>query len=126
MSRLEDFAAFHGYTIASKVEEIGSGLNGTRAKLMKILGDNSISTIIVEHRDRLTRFGFEYIAMALEASGRNILVINESEEDLDIVQDFVDVVTSMCARIYGKRGAKNRADRAVRAAEQAEQAEQDD
>lgn len=116
VSRLESFSASQGFVISDKVTEIDSGLNGNRLKLMKLLGDREITTIIVEHRDRLARFGFEYIQMALEAAGRSIIVINETEDEMDIVQDFIDVVTSMCARIYGKRGAKNRAERAVKEA----------
>ena len=69
--------------------------------------------ILVEHRDRLARFGVEYIEAALVSQGRSIIVADETEEMADIWQDFIDVVTSMCVRIYGKRGARNRAIKAV-------------
>ena len=69
--------------------------------------------ILVEHRDRLARFGVEYIEAALMSQGRSIIVADETEEMADIWQDFIDVVTSMCVRIYGKRGARNRAKEAV-------------
>lgn len=69
--------------------------------------------IIVEHRDRLARFGFEFIEAALMSQGRSIIVADETEETADIWQDFVDIVTSMCARIYGRRGARNRAKKAL-------------
>ena len=71
--------------------------------------------VLVEHRDRLARFGFEFIEAALQAQGRRIIVADETEEIGDLWQDFVDVVTSMCARIYGRRSARNRAQRALRA-----------
>ena len=74
---------------------------------------------MVEHRDRLARFGVEYLEAALGAQGREVLVVEAGEQKLDLVQDFVDVVTSMCARIYGRRAAKNRARRALAAAEAA-------
>lgn len=116
MSRLRDFAAARGLTVAKEVSEIGSGLNGHRKRLTGLLADSNVTTIVVEHRDRLARFGVEYIESALEAQGRSIVVINNGEEKLDIVQDFIDVVTSMCSRIYGQRAAKNRAKRALDAA----------
>jgi len=89
------------------------GLNGKRTKLCNILSDPTITIIVVEHRDRLARFGVEMIESVLNSQGRKILIINEDEYKDDIVQDFVSLATSMCARIYGKRSAKQRAKRAV-------------
>ena len=74
-----------------------------------------LETLFV-HRDRLGRFGTECVEAALSATGRTLLVVHEGEEQLDLVQDFVDVVTSMCARLYGRRSASHRAKRAVAAA----------
>lgn len=116
LGRLRDFAAARGLVVAREVSEIGSGLNGHRAKLLGLLRDPMVRTILVEHRDRLGRFGTEYVEAALQATGRTVLVIHEGEERLELVQDFVDVVTTMCARIYGRRSASNRARRAVAAA----------
>jgi putative resolvase len=72
----------------------------------------------VEHRDRLARFGVEYIEAALQAQGRSLIVAEAGEQKLDLVQDFIDVVTSMCARIYGRRAASNRAKKALAAAQE--------
>lgn len=116
MDRLRTFAAARGFVVA-EVSEVGSGLNGHRKKLGTLLHDPDVGTIVVEHRDRLARFGVEYIEAALAAQGRSILVINDGDQKLDIVQDFIDVVTSMCARIYGRRAAGNRAKAALAAAE---------
>ena len=80
-----------------------------------MLGDPAAGTILVEHRDRLARFGFEYVEAAMVSQGRVIMVVDETEEMADIWQDFIDVVTSICARIFGKRGARNRARRALEA-----------
>jgi len=96
--------------------DIGSGLNGRRKGILKLLADQTATHIVVEHRDRLARFGSEMIAAALEASGRQIVVVNQTEFKDDLVQDFVDVVTCLCARIYGRRAAKNRAEKALKAA----------
>jgi len=115
LQRLKDFAAAQGWQVKKEVKEIGSGLNGNRKKLMKLLQDQSISGIVVEHKDRLSRFGSEMIEAALFASGRKLYIVNNTEFKEDLIQDFVDVVTSMCAKIYGRRSAKNRAKRALKA-----------
>jgi len=113
MQRLRDYAAARGLKVVLEVREIGSGLNGHRKKLLKLLADPSISIIVVEHRDRLARFGAEFISAALAAADRQLQVINQTECNDDLVQDMVDVLTSFCARLYGKRAAKNRAERAM-------------
>lgn len=113
--RLKDFCFARGWKIYDSVEEIGSGLNGKRKKLLKILSDKTITHIVIEHKDRLARFGVEMVESSLESSDRTIVIIDNTEYKDDLVQDFVDVVTSMCAKIYGKRSAKNRAKRAVEA-----------
>jgi len=115
VARLARFAANNGHVVVETVSEIGSGLNGKRPRLIRLLADPKIGTIIVEHRDRLARFGVEYIEAALASGGRKLVVVEPGEQKLDIVQDFIDVVTSMCARIYGRRAAKNRARRALEA-----------
>ena len=78
--------------------------------------DPSVSTIVVEHRDRFARFGAEYVEAALTASGRQLLVVDPGEVDDDLVRDVTEVLTSLCARLYGPRSAVNRARRAVQAA----------
>ncbi|HSW09611.1 MAG TPA: IS607 family transposase [Bacillota bacterium] len=117
VDRLRMFAAGKGYEHVEVVTEIGSGLNGRRQQLLGLLATPAVSRIVVEHRDRLGRFGVEYIEAALVAIGRQIVVIETGEQKVDLVQDFIDVVTSMCARIYGQRAAKSRAKRALAAAE---------
>jgi putative resolvase len=95
------------------VAEIGSGLNGHRPKLMKLLSDPAVSRIVVEHRDRLMRFRAEYVEAALSAQGRKLVVLDERELKDDLVQDMIEVLTSFCARLYGRRSARNRAKKAV-------------
>lgn len=98
-----------GLAICEVVSEIGSGLNGRRPKLARLLRDPSATVIVVEHRDRLTRFGFEHLSAALEATGRRIVVIEDAELPDDLVRDMTEVLTSMCARLYGRRSANRRA-----------------
>ncbi|MFW9780585.1 MAG: IS607 family transposase [Candidatus Heimdallarchaeota archaeon] len=113
ISRLRNYCAYHGLTITKEIAEIGSGLNGKRRKLLRLLADNANAVLVVEHRDRLTRFGFEYLEASLHATNRKILVINETECHDDLVQDIIDVLTSFCARLYGKGSAKRRAMKAL-------------
>lgn len=115
LARLVSYASKEKLVIAGAVTEIGSGLNGKRPKLMKILADKTVTAIIVEHRDRLARFGSEYIEASLQASGRKILVVDPGELKDDLVQDMIDVLTSFCARLYGRRSARNKALKAVEA-----------
>jgi putative resolvase len=75
--------------------------------------------IVVEHRDRLARFGVEHLQAALSATGRSILVLNPGETKEDLVPDMTDVLTSLCARLYGSASAGKRVDAAVRAAQSA-------
>jgi putative resolvase len=107
LHRLKDYAAAKGYQVAKEVTEIASGLNDQRPKLEKLLADVSIGTIVVENRDRLTRFGSHYIETLLTAQGRHLEILFQS----DTVDDFVSVITSMAARIYGRRQSKRRAEK---------------
>ena len=108
--RLKDYAAARGYQVSKEVTEIASGLNDTRPKLEKLLADTSIGTIVVENRDRLTRFGSHYIETLLAAQGRHVEMIFQSDIGDELVDDFVAVITSMSARIYGRRLSKRRAE----------------
>ena len=69
----------------------------------------------MEHRDRLARFGMEHLEASLAAQGRRIVVADPGETTDDLVRDMIEVLTSMCACLYGRRGARNRAMRAVTA-----------
>jgi len=111
--RLTEHAIARKWHITDSVKEIGSGLNGHRKGLMRLLSDPKSQTILVEHRDRLMCFGFEYIEATLAAQGRVIKVIEPDEMTDDIVRDLHEVIVSMCARLYGKRSAKNRAQKAL-------------
>ena len=117
IARLTEFATQQRLVVVKGVTEIGSGRNGHRPKLMKLLADPHVQTIVVEHRDRLMRFGFEYVEAALAAQGRRILVVEPGEVKDDLVQDMIEVLTSFCARLYGRRSARHRAKRALEAME---------
>jgi len=112
--RLLDYCAAKGYQVGQVVKEIGSGVNDSRPKLIKLITDPAVSLIVVEHKDRLTRFGFNYIEQLLAMQGRRVEVINLAENGKeDLIQDFVSVVTSFCARLYGQRGSKRKTERII-------------
>jgi predicted site-specific integrase-resolvase len=112
--RLMDYCAAKGYRITLIVKEIESGVNDARPKLMKLLTDPSVTLIVVEHKDRLTRFGFNYLDKLLAMQGRKIEVINLAEDGKeDLVQDFVSIVTSFCARLYGQRRSRRKTERII-------------
>ena len=111
--RIEDYCLAKGYKISSVVKEVGSGINDNRRKLLSILKDKDITKIVVEHKDRLTRFGFNYIEILL-SDRCEIEVINEANDrEDDIVNDFVSIITSFCARIYGHRRSKRKTEKLI-------------
>ncbi len=119
LQRLRDYAAARGYRVTREVIEIASGLNDNRPRFSQLLSDSSIGVILVEHKDRATRFGYNYIALLLESQGRRIEVINETDTRDELVDDFVALITSMAARIYGRRQSRRRAEQVRRCVEAA-------
>jgi predicted site-specific integrase-resolvase len=113
VSRVTTWATSNGYSIDSVVGEVGSALNGKRAELLSMLGDPDATTIIVEHRDRFARFGAEYVACALDAEDRRMVIVDDPEVDDDLVEDMGELMGSLCARLYGRRSAGRRAAKAI-------------
>lgn len=116
VDRLKAFAINMGASDIEVVLEVGSGMKDKRRKLNRVLADPTVGTIIVEHRDRLARVNAGLVESALEASGRRLIVVDDSELDDDLEHDVTDVLTSFCARLYGRRAAKNKAEAALKAA----------
>lgn len=116
VARVTAWATIEQIAVDEVVIEVGSGLSGHRRKFLALLGDRSVSWIVVEHRDRLCRFASEYVDAALGAQGRELVVVDSSEVDDDLVRDMTEILTSMCARLYGRRAAGNLAKRTVAAA----------
>jgi predicted site-specific integrase-resolvase len=112
--RLENYCAAKGYKVLRVVEEVGSGLNDNRKKLESLLVDESIKKIVVEHSDRFSRFGMNYINKLMKMQGREIEIINEQNNNRDdLMQDFVSIITSFCARLYGQRRNKRRTEKII-------------
>lgn len=114
LSRLRQYATSKGYTIVREIKEFGSGLNDNRRQLQSLFTDNSFDIIIVEHKDRLTRFGFNYLEHLFNNNNQNIEVINHVDNaDEDIIDDFTSIITSFCARIYGERRSKRKSTKMI-------------
>jgi predicted site-specific integrase-resolvase len=101
--------------VAKVVKEVGSGINDARPKLLALLADQSISLIVVEHQDRLNRFGFHHLDTLLQNQGRAIEVVNQAETGTEgLLADLTAIVYSFCARLYGQRRAKRKTEVIVR------------
>ena len=115
VERLEDYCAAKGYQVGLVVKEIASGVNESRPKLLALLKDPTVTKVVVEHQDRLTRFGFRYLETLLELAGRQIEVVNLADNDReDLFADLVSIVYSFAARLYGQRRAKRKTERIVK------------
>jgi predicted site-specific integrase-resolvase len=113
--RLISYANAKGLKVDSVVKEIGSGLNDARPKLMRLLTDVDVTHIIVEHKDRLTRFGFRFIDEWLKEKQVILEVINKVDSDKeDLLQDFVSLVTSFTARLYGLRRSRRKTEQLIK------------
>ena len=117
VARLSHWAANAGWKVACVETEVASGMNGRRPRLRRLLADPSVQTVVVTHRDRLARINTELVEAALAAHGRRLVVLDDGEVADDLIRDMVEVLTSFCARLYGRRSARNRALKAVRCAE---------
>jgi predicted site-specific integrase-resolvase len=115
VARVAAWATGEGLTVGRVVTEVGSAVNGKRREFLALLRDEQVTTIVTEHRDRFARFGAEYVEAALQAQRRRLLVVDPSGVDDDLVRDVTEILTSLCARLHGRRGAANRAARAVAA-----------
>ncbi len=118
VARLSAWAAKAGLPVVRAEAEVGSGMNGSRAKVRRLLADPAVTVVVVEHRDRLGRMNTELVEAALSAHGRRLVVLDDSEVTDDLVRDMVEVLTSFCARLYGRRSARNRALKALGCAQQ--------
>lgn len=108
--RLVDFCMANGWVVDDVVKEVGSGLNDNRKQLVKLLKDPAVKRIVVEHRDRLTRFGFHYLEILAEIEGFEIVVVNKTldNDKNDLMSDFTAILTSFCARLYSKQRQKQK------------------
>ncbi|HEU4399180.1 MAG TPA: IS607 family transposase [Actinomycetota bacterium] len=117
LARLTRWAATSTAAVVRVEAEVASGMTGRRAQLRRLLADPQVQTVVVTHRDRLARTNAELIEASLAAGGRRLVVLDDGEVTDDLIGDMVEVLTSFCARLYGRRSARNRALKAVRCAQ---------
>jgi putative resolvase len=118
VARLSAWAAEAGLPVVRVEAEVGSGVNGSRAKVRRLLSDPAVTVVVVEHRDRLGRVNTELVEAALSAHNRRLVVLDGSEVTGDLMHDMVEVLTLLCAGLYGRRSARNRALKALGCAQQ--------
>ena len=113
--RLTQFAIANGWVVDKVIKEVGSGLNDERKKLVELLlSDEPIARVIIEHKDRLTRFGFNYLEILAKKQGFEIIVVNPTVTDQeDLMQDFVSTITSFCNQLYNRRNAKRKTEEVI-------------
>ena len=118
VARLSAWAAEAGLPVVRVEAEVGSGVDGSRSKVRRLLADPVVTVVVVEHRDRLGRMNIELVEAALSAHDRRLVVLDDSEVTGDVLGDMVEVLTWFCARLYGRRSARNRALKALGCAQQ--------
>ena len=120
LTRLREFANAKGYKVVKEVKEIGSGLNDKRPMLEKVLASDDWNILLAEHKDRVARFGLNYLNVLLPKQGKQIEIINNVLEDKeDLMQDFVELITSFTARLYGLRRNKRRTEKLIKELQEA-------
>jgi len=105
--RLISYCYAKGYKVSRIVKEVGSGVNDRRQKFLSILSDPTITRIVAEHRDRLTRFGFNFLKVLTDRLEVEVEIVNEAQNDKEeLMQDLISIITSFCARYYGLRSRR--------------------
>jgi putative resolvase len=109
---LKKYAADHGYEIIAVLRDVGSGLKENRLglrKLFRLISEGRADVVLVTYRDRLTRFGFEYLRYFFERFGVEIVEVMQEEEPLEeLIEDFLTIIVSFAGRIYGMRSHRTK------------------
>lgn len=110
--RLKQFCLAKGWKVSRSIKEVGSGMNDKRPQFLSLIKNYSdYDKIVVEHKDRLTRFGFDIITTFVP----NVYVINETNDEKEnLVEDLVSIITSYCSKIYGQRKSKRKTESLIK------------
>lgn len=113
VERLKQYCIANGWTITRIVKEIASGINDKRPLLTDVLSKiNEYDYVVVEHKDRLTRLGFNYFESFVPNKFHVVNTTQDKTEDL--MQDLVSIITSFCARLYGQRKGKRKTENIIK------------
>lgn len=111
-NRLVQYAKDNEYQVLEVYEEVASGINENRRqliRLMKKVSDEDVDIVLAEYKDRIARFGYEYIKRFCKSHKATIELIEHTKEKTlneEMVEDMISIITSFSARLYGQRGAK--------------------
>lgn len=112
--RLVGYANARGWKVKHCVKEVGSGINDARKKLKSLLGKDDYSILVVEHKDRLARFGVNYMVQLLGMLGVQVEIVNTQDNGRDeLMMDLISIITSFCARIYGQRRSTRKTEKII-------------
>ncbi len=113
--RILTYCSEKGYFVVKSYEEVGSGMSDTRAKLkqlFKLVSERKLDKVIVEYKDRLTRFNFNFLVEFFDSHGVEVEWVNETLQnksyEQELVEDMLTLMSSFSNKIYGKRSAENR------------------
>lgn len=123
ITALENFCTANGYAVTEWVSEIGSGLNYNRKKFNKLFLDiemGNVSMLIIAHKDRLVRFGFEWFESFAERHGCKIIIMNQESLSPaeEVTQDLLAIIDCFSSRLYGLRKYKDKVKELVQTKEQ--------
>lgn len=111
--RLSDYCAKKKYNVSYILKDVGSGLSDTRKSLIKLFDlviNRNISKVIIEHKDRLTRFQFRVFECFFNSYDVDIVIVDRAniEENEELVEDIMMLMASFSGKLYGRRSAKRR------------------
>jgi predicted site-specific integrase-resolvase len=108
---MEQFCLNSGIAIDEWITEIGGGMNFKRQKfllLMSRISSGEISKLIIAHKDRLCRFGFDYFNYMAIENGCEITIVNQESlsPEQEMVEDLMSIIHTFSCRLYGLRKYK--------------------
>ena len=123
ITALENFCTANGYAVTEWVSEIGSGLNYNRKKFNKLFLDiemGNVSMLIIAHKDRLVRFGFEWFESFAERHSCKIIIMNQESLSPaeEVTQDLLAIIHCFSSRLYGLRKYQDKVKKLVQTKEQ--------
>jgi len=118
VAAMEQFCLSSGISVDEWVSEIGGGMNFKRKKFLKIMDtiqDGEISKLLIAHKDRLVRFGFEYFEHLAITNGCEIVVVNQDSlsPEREMVEDLMAIIHTFSCRLYGLRKYKKDIKKAI-------------
>lgn len=111
--RLSEYCAKNNIMVTHIIKDVGSGLNDNRSgfiRLTDLIIAGKVNKLVVEHKDRLTRFQFKFIKKMFESYGCEVIVVNGEDvsDTEELAADMMSLLASFSGRFYGRRSAERR------------------